>query len=310
MSEDSLKSHYIRTAGTFALVGNLVLALIKFIFALTSQSMALMGDAIDSASDVLIAIVTLIISSIISKPSDKEHPWGHSRAETVASMILAFIIFYAGAQLVIKALQSIIHKDIPQEIAFIAVIAAIISIVGKTLLALIQYYYAKISGSEIVYANAMNMRGDIVMSSGVLLGLILSDLFKCPILDPIIALLVGLWVIKNSVQLFWETNTELMDGNTDNSLYQKLFKAVNSVEGVSNPHRARIRKMASLLDIDLDIEVPPEMSVYDAHELAEQVEEAIRAEITDVYDVIIHIEPHGSDSHQRKENFGIKPSSL
>ena len=310
MKKDDLKAHYIKVAGTIALAGNLLLACIKFIFALVSNSMALLGDATDSASDVLIAIVTLFISFIISKPGDKAHPWGHTRAETVASLVLAFVIFYAGMQVVIGAAKSIIFTPQEEQTASIAIVAAIISIIGKGLLALLQYRYGHIADSEIVLANAQNMKNDIMLSAGVLLGLALSKLFNCPLLDPIIALLVGLWIIKNSISLFTETNTELMDGNTDNSLYKKLLDAVSSVGGISNPHKARIRKMASLLDIDLDIEVSPEMTVYDAHELAEQVEEAVRKEIPDVYDVVIHIEPEGSDAHQRPEKFGLSPSLL
>ncbi|MBP5746895.1 MAG: hypothetical protein J6W63_00850, partial [Treponema sp.] len=144
----------------------------------------------------------------------------------------------------------------------------------------------------------------------ILVGLFLSEQFKLPILDPIIALLVGLWVIKNAAKLFLQVNFELMDGNADNSLYQKLFSAVSSVQGVHNPHKARIRKMASLFDIDLDIEVDPAMTVYDAHEKAEQVEEASREVIPEASDIQLHIEPLGSDSHQREEKYGLKPDDM
>ncbi|MDE6718586.1 MAG: cation transporter, partial [Treponemataceae bacterium] len=127
-----------------------------------------------------------------------------------------------------------------------------------------------------------------------------------PLLDPIIALCVGCWVVKNSVELFRQINLELMDGNVDNSLYKKLFEAAAKVSGVTNPHRARIRKMASFFDIDLDIEVDPSLTVFDAHELSEQVEENVRAAIPEVYDIVIHVEPAGSDNHQRKEKFGLR----
>ena len=154
------------------------------------------------------------------------------------------------------------------------------------------------------------MRNDIVLSAAVLVGLGASRIFNCPILDPIIALIVGAWVVKNAVMLFKDLNMELMDGNTDKSLYKKIFSAATSVEGVFNPHRARIRKIASKWDISMDIEVNPSISVYDAHEKAEQVENAIRNEISDVYDVMIHVEPMGSDSHQPEERFGLAPHNL
>ncbi len=308
--QDSFKTHYIRVAGTIALIGNAALAFIKILLAYFSNSLAVMGDGIDSSTDVLIAIVTLVISAIISRPSDKEHPWGHGRAETTTTLVLSFIIFFAGAQLAIQSVTRLMNPQDAQAIGRGAVIAAIISIAGKTVLALLQFHYGKIADSEMVKANALNMKNDIIMSLGILVGLFLSEQFKLPILDPIIALLVGLWVIKNAAKLFLQVNFELMDGNADNSLYQKLFSAVSSVQGVHNPHKARIRKMASLFDIDLDIEVDPAMTVYDAHEKAEQVEEAIREVIPEAYDILIHIEPLGSDSHQREEKYGLKPEDM
>lgn len=308
--QDSFKTHYIRVAGTIALIGNAALAFIKILLAYFSKSLAVMGDGIDSSTDVLIAIVTLVISAIISRPSDKEHPWGHGRAETTTTLVLSFIIFFAGAQLAIQSVTRLMNPQDAQAIGRGAVIAAIISIAGKTVLALLQFHYGKIADSEMVKANALNMKNDIIMSFGILVGLFLSEQFKLPILDPIIALLVGLWVIKNAAKLFLQVNFELMDGNADNSLYQKLFSAVSSVPGVHNPHKARIRKMASLFDIDLDIEVDPVMTVYDAHEKAEQVEEAIREVIPEAYDILIHIEPLGSDSHQREEKYGLKPEDM
>lgn len=308
--QDSFKTHYIRVAGTIALIGNAALAFIKILLAYFSKSLAVMGDGIDSSTDVLIAIVTLVISAIISRPSDKEHPWGHGRAETTTTLVLSFIIFFAGAQLAIQSVTRLMNPQDAQAIGRGAVFAAIISIAGKTVLALLQFHYGKIADSEMVKANALNMKNDIIMSLGILVGLFLSEQFKLPILDPIIALLVGLWVIKNAAKLFLQVNFELMDGNADNSLYQKLFSAVSSVQGVHNPHKARIRKMASLFDIDLDIEVDPAMTVYDAHEKAEQVEEAIREVIPEAYDILIHIEPLGSDSHQREEKYGLKPEDM
>ena len=310
MEMESFRAHYIKVAGAIALMGNAVLAAVKILFAYLSGSLAVMGDGIDSSTDVLIAIVTLVISDMISKPSDEDHPWGHGRAETTATMMLAFIIFFAGAQLVLKSIIKIVHTNELQEISHYALTAAVISICGKTLLAILQYHFGRIANSDIVKANAQNMKNDIIMSAGVLAGLLLSSLFNCPLLDPIIALVVGLWVIKNAASLFNQTNMELMDGNVDNVLYKKLFHAAISVEGVSNPHKARIRKMANLIDIDLDIEVHPSLTVYEAHELAEKVEEAVRTEIPEVYDIVIHIEPEGSDSHQPKERFGLTPHHL
>jgi cation diffusion facilitator family transporter len=304
---DDYKSRCIQLAGITALVGNAVLALVKILLARRSGSLAVMGDGIDSSTDVLIAILTLVIGSVISRPSDREHPWGHGRAETTATLALSFIIFFAGAQLVLQSALKILGGVEVDEESFLAVVAALISIAGKGLLAATQYYYGRKANSDIVKANAQNMKNDIIMSAGVLVGLTLSTLLHCPVLDPVVALLVGLWIIKNAAVLFFDMNMELMDGNTDSTLYTKLFEAVAGVEGVTNPHGARIRKIASHWDIDLHIEASPSITLFDAHELSEKVEDAIREAISDVYTVTIHIEPEGSDSHQRTEEYGLSP---
>lgn len=305
--ETDKKSKYIKLAGFIALFGNAILAVTKISLGIFSSSMAVIGDGIDSCTDVLIALITILISKIISKPSDKTHPWGHERAETVATIILSFIIFTAGAELCISSAKKIFTQNFSQNLSFWALSASIISILGKFLLYISQILISKKSKSQIIKANAQNMKSDIIMSCGILLGLSLSLIFNLPILDPIIAFLVGLWVIKNAIKIFLEQNTELMDGNKDFELYKKLFKAVASVPKVSNPHGARIRKIASHFDIDLDIEVDPFITIFEAHELSEQVEEAIRKEIPESLTVMIHIEPKNSSFHQRTEEFGLKP---
>ena len=88
----------MRRAGYIALFGNLALAYVKIFLSKVSGSLAVMGDGIDSLTDVAIALMTLIVSTVVSRPGDKEHPWGHGRAETTATMALSFVIFFAGAQ--------------------------------------------------------------------------------------------------------------------------------------------------------------------------------------------------------------------
>ena len=161
-----------------------------------------------------------------------------------------------------------------------------------------------------ILANAKNMAADSIISISVLVGLAGARLFSLPILDPLVAFLVGLWVLKNAISIFMEMNLELMDGNHDKELYHRLFAAVKTVQGVSNPHRVRIRKIAARWDIDMDIEVAPDITLHDAHELAEQVETAVRKAIPDVYDIVVHMEPAGHSSHHSQEQFGLSESDL
>ena len=303
----------VRRASIIALSGNTIISLAKITIGIYTASLAVLGDGIDSAADIAISIMTLIVSYIINKPCDIRHPWGHQRAETVASMVLSFIITAAGFNLLIAAGKKLFYAvmgtavlSLPHTLALFVTAA---SIVIKLLLALNQHILGKKADSIMIQANAKNMTNDVILSASVLIGLGISYLLKAPILDALTALLVSLWIIKSGIELFIELNIELTDGNTNNTLYKKLFEAVNSVEGTHNPHRARIRKMANLLDIDLDIEVAADMSVYDAHIIAEKVTTAIKNKIENVYDIVIHIEPHGT-ANTEIEGFGLSERDI
>ena len=301
------KTKYIRIAAITAIAGNAVLAMLKIIIGIFSDSGALIGDGIDSSTDVLISIITLVIIKIISKPADKEHPWGHGRAETIATVFLSFIIFFVGAQLVISSIAKLISGEQHFVPSAMAMLAASISIVGKALLAWSQYRLGKRAHSMMLKANAKNMASDVLISLGVLAGLCISFFTGLAYADTIIALLIGAWIIKTAVGIFLEVNLELMDGNNDMEPYRVIACAVNAVEGASNPHRARIRRVAGLWDMDFDIDVDPKCSVLEAHSIASQVEREIKKNLENVYDIMIHIEPRGDDV---AEVFGLSEREM
>lgn len=301
------RSSIIRFASIIALVGNLLLAILKICAGLYSDSFAVVGDGIDSAMDVLIAIMTLLVARVVSKPADKDHPWGHGRAETVATSILSMVLFFAGGQLIISSLLKLLSGTssiIPNNIA---IIVTVISIVGKALLSWNQYSLGKKASSEMLKANAKNMFADILTSVGVLIGLAFTKLFNIGAIDTIVAILVGLWIIKNAIGIFLETNMELMDGNNNDKYYKILFEAVKSVPNVFNPHRVRMRRIAGFWDIDLDIEVDKDLTVAQAHEIANQVENAIKGKIDQVFDIVVHIEPKGN---RQTEGYGLMEKLL
>jgi cation diffusion facilitator family transporter len=221
----------VRRAALIALVGNLFLAALKIVTGLTAGSLAVLGDGLDSSTDVAIAIMTLAVGFIINQPSDKEHPWGHHRAETIGTIVLAFIIMFAGFQLFESAVRQLRSGNVTKTPGLIALAVTAVSIAGKLILALTQYRLGKKSGSAMILANAKNMTNDIIISLSVFVGLGAATIFKMPALDAITALLVSLWVMKSAVGIFREQNLELMDGNADDELYRTLFEAVHSVEG-------------------------------------------------------------------------------
>lgn len=292
----------IRKASWIAFGGNAFLATAKILVGFFSGSLAVLSDGIDSATDVLIATMTLVAARISGKPGDREHPYGHGRVETVSAAIIAFIVFFAGAQVLVNALGRIIEGKSSGLPLPIAVVVTVVSIIGKLLLAWSQFHFGKISGSTMLIANGKNMRGDVVTSVAVLIGLGLTYLTGIPVMDKILAAAVSLWIIKNAIEIFMEANTELMDGTNDRGPYKDLFKAVAKVPAAGNPHRVRLRRIGSMLIVDMDIEVDPDMTVREAHDIALSVEMAIKESMEDVYDVIVHIEPQGN---VEEEKFGL-----
>jgi cation diffusion facilitator family transporter len=190
----------------------------------------------------------------------------------------------------------------------LAIIVMVISILGKLLLAWHQQSVGKKTCSSMLIANSKNMQSDVLISVAVLGGLFASYFFNLPILDPFAALLVSIWIIWVAIRIFIETNIELMDGNVEKEVYEKVFRIVDSVEGVENPHRMRIRKIGKKKMINIDIEANGELTLMEAHQKAHEVEDVIKAKIEDVFDVAIHIEPKGE--HIDEKNIGVSRKSL
>ncbi len=305
-SMDRMKT--LRTAAIIAIAGNLVLALAKLAAGTITGSLAVLGDGIDSTTDVCISVLTLMVGFYINQPSDKEHPWGHRRAETLATLTVAFIIMYAGIQLFLSSLGQLFDPSPRQAPGFLALSVTLFSAAGKLLLAFSQYSLGKKAQSAIILANAKNMTNDILISASIFIGLGASKLFHLPFLDPLTALLVSVWVIRSAFIILKEQNLELMDGTGDDETYRSLFSAVTAVEGAGNPHRARIRKIGGAWDIDLDIEVEASLTVREAHDIAQKVEEEIRRRIQDVYDIMVHVEPAGCGEHD--EQYGLTEKDL
>jgi len=305
--DNQKKARIIKIASLTALFGNAALAAIKIAAGIYAGSLAVLGDGIDSSVDVVIAVMSLVVARIISQPADVTHPWGHGKAETVATALLSFMLFFAGAQLIFSSAKNIIFNVEHVVPSMPALIGTIISIAGKILLGWSLYLFGKKSGSSMLKANSKNMFADVLLSAGVLAGVGLSMVFNIGVIDSIFALLVGIWIIKSAVEIFHEANAELMDGGSDKSCYKEVFDAVKTVEEAGHPHRVRMRRIAGMWDIDIDIEVPGNKTVLEGHWISYKVEKAIKERLDNVYDIMVHIEPKGN---QEEEGFGLSEKTL
>ena len=224
-------------------IGNGILSAAKITIGLISGSIAVVGDGIDSASDVVISIVMIFTARIMNRPPDRKYVYGYDKAEGIATKILSLVIFYAGAQMLISSVKQIFSPEAHEMPGTIALYVTVFSIVGKLFLSLYQYKQGKKINSSMLTANAVNMRNDVIISLGVLAGLVFTFVFKLPLLDSITGLLISLFILRSAFHIFMESNVELMDGVKDESVYDKIFESVDKVPGVCNPHRVRSRQI-------------------------------------------------------------------
>jgi cation diffusion facilitator family transporter len=299
----------IKIASWIGIIGNGLLAIFKIAAGSMDSSLSVVADGIDSAGDVLISLMTLYIASLLIKPPNIKFPYGYGKAEQNATIVLAVIIFFAGAQLAISSISRLIDGTYGEMPGKLAITAIVFSIIIKIILARYQMHIGKKTESSMLLATAKNMQGDIVISCSVLAGIIFTHLFQLPVLDLIFAILVSLWVIWIAIKIFLETNLELMDGNIEKSVYENVFKIVESTPGVRNPHRMRIRRAGHKLMINIDIELDGNMTLSNAHKISHIVEKNIKDGLEhDVFDVVIHVEPYGDKI--KEENLGISKEGL
>jgi cation diffusion facilitator family transporter len=294
-------------ASWWAIAGNALLAFLKLSAGFISGSFVVIADGIDSVSDIASSLVVLLAARIIAKPPNVKFPYGYKKADTVATKVLSFVIFFAGAQLAYSTLRILIMGTEMELPGKLAIWVTLISILGKSFLSILLFRTGRKVESTMLIANARNMRNDILLSVSALISLLFTLYFKEPVIDRIIALLISLFIMYEGFRIFMKSNVDLMDGIDNTEVYKRLFESVHAVDGAFNPHRVRARKIGHYYMVNLDIEVEPDLSVKEAHNIARNVEISIRSNLKNIYDVMVHVEPLGNTE---EEEYGITEKEI
>jgi cation diffusion facilitator family transporter len=292
----------------WAIIGNGLLAILKLVIGFASGSYAVIADGIDSVTDIGASLIVLLAARVISRPPNVKFPYGYRKADTVATKVLSLIIFFAGAQLAYSTVRILLSHapiDVPDKLA---IWVTLVSIAGKLALAVMLLRNGKKVDSPMLLANGRNMRNDILISFSVLISLLFTFWQQEPLIDRLIAVAISIFIVVEAIRIFMKSNIELMDGIDDTELYSQLFEAVNAVEGAYNPHRVRARKIGSYYMVNLDIEVDPELSISEAHDIARNVEKSLKSNLKRIYDVMVHVEPLGN--LEKDEKYGITESEI
>ncbi len=272
-----------------SVVVNVVLASAQIIVGTLTKSQALIADGIHSLSDLVSDFVVLFAGHHAKKDADDDHPYGHQRFETAASLALGLILLAVGGGMVWAALGKLESPDTIAPAHTTALWVALGAIVTKELLFRYMLRVAKAVKSSLLVANAWHARSDAASSLVVSLG-ILGSMAGYPLLDPIAALMVGFMVGKMGWSFAWDALHDLMDRGLDEAEVQAIRATLLATPGVSGVHDVRTRKMGDMVVADAHIEVDALLTVEEGHNIAVAARQAVLQRHR-VLNLMTHVDP-------------------
>ncbi|MCK4727677.1 MAG: cation diffusion facilitator family transporter [Desulfobacterales bacterium] len=286
-----VRAQYGALEGWSSIAINIVLFVIKIVIGLSIKSVSLIADAIHTLADSATSAVVIIGFRIAKKPSDKEHPFGHGRMESIAALIVSVLLFIAGFELLEKSIHSIVkpHKS-TASLSVILIIAATILI--KELMARFSYQLADIIDSQTLKADALHHRTDVIATGLVIVALVASR-FGFHRVDGIMGAFVSLVIFYSAYSIAKEAVNPLLGEAPSKETIKKIERLANAHEGVLGVHDIIYHKYGQTIIISLHIEVSDKGSAFDLHALSEAVEEEIGQNIGGM--VIAHIDPINMD---------------
>ena len=277
-------------ASVITMVLNTVLAAFKFAAGIFAHSNALISDAVHSVSDVFSTIMVLFGINMAAKKSDDDHPYGHERIECIFSIILSLTLFLTALAICRTALSTIINKEAITTPGIAALVAALVSIAVKEWM----YHYtkrvAKKVNSSAMLADAWHHRSDALSSVGALIG-VGGAMLGFPILEPIATLLISVMVGKAAYDIFIEAVNSLVDHSCSEEEIEQLKAAIMEVKGVKRIDLLRTRKFGAKTYVDVEISEDGNISLYDAHLIAEEVHRIVEKNFPDVKHCMVHVNP-------------------
>jgi cation diffusion facilitator family transporter len=275
---------------------NVILLLFKFVAGIVGHSAAMVADAVHSLSDFVTDVIVLIFVRISGKPEDKDHEYGHAKYETLAMTIIGVALLLVAVGIVYSGLTKIIawaQGEVLKAPGLMALWAALLSVVLKEAV----YHYSMVEArklnSQAVEANAWHHRSDALSSVGTAIG-IGGAIFlgqRWAVLDPVASTVVGVLIIKVSVELLRNGIGDLMEHSLPEEVENEILQLAASVPGVVEPHELRTRRLGNHYAIELHILMDGNITLCEAHEKASEVEDLLRAHYGPETHIAVHVEP-------------------
>jgi cation diffusion facilitator family transporter len=279
-----------------SIIAYIFLSAIKLSIGYFTNSEALSADGLNNASDIIASIAVLVGLIISRKPPDKDHRYGHYRAETIAALIASFIMFAVGLQVLYQAFMKFRVPSIESP-DIIAAWTAVFCAIVMYFVYLYNIRLARKINSNALMAAAQDNRSDAFVSIGAFIGIVGSQ-FGLPWLDPLTALLVGIMICKTAWDIFRDSSHALTDGFDDAEL-QTIKQTIYDIPGVEKIIDIKARILGNNKLVDVTIGVNQQLNVSESHEITEHIENRIY-ELHNISQVHIHIEPFEVLSSQKE----------
>ncbi|PKM94254.1 MAG: cation transporter [Firmicutes bacterium HGW-Firmicutes-1] len=282
------KHKEITKVAILGMLGNIVLLLSKLIVGFTSNSQAMIADGLNSAGDVFASLMTYIGNKISSKPGDKDHPYGHGKAEYIFAMIISFSLLLVAFSIFRSAFNSLSAENKFQYSNWLVVVA-----IGTIIVKISLFIFAKSIGKKynslLAMANAQDHRNDVFVSLVTLIG-ILSGYYNIPFVDGIAGILISFWIAYTGVRIFTDAYSVLMDTNINPTLMTKMANILNQITGVEHIDAIISKPIGLKFLLIVKVSIDANLTVFEGHEISDKIKFELMA-LDDVDDVVVHVNP-------------------
>ncbi len=277
-----------RKIAVLGIIANIVLLSIKLTAGFLSRSQAMIADGFNSAGDVFASVMTLVGNSIASRPEDKDHPYGHGKAEYIFSMIISLSLMFIAFTIFKSSLSSILNNT-AFEISWFLITVAIVTIVVKLSLFIYTNRVGKVLDNLLVLANSEDHRNDVFVTAGTLLGIIMGY-FGYTWVDGAVGICISLWIFYTGIKIFISSFKVLMDTDIDPAFKANTYNLVKTIRGVDHIDSINAKPVGAGFILLIKVSVDGEMTVNESHKIASEIKARVK-DIKDVKDAVVHINP-------------------
>mgnify|MGYP001828665305 FL=1 len=284
----------VRKVTLIGSVVDLLLGIIKVVIGLLAHSQALVADGIHSFSDLFTDFLVLFAAKHAHREADEEHPYGHGRIETVATVALGVALLSVAVGISYDAIRRLMEPELLLVPGVLALLAALVSVFAKEAIYQYTVRIARRLRSNMLHANAWHSRSDAISSIVVVIG-VGGTMAGLPWLDAVAAVVVALMIAKIAWELLWKSLQELIDTALDPEQVKAISASIRDVPGVRSLHMLRSRRSGSDALVDVHILVDPRLSVSEGHQIGETVRSRLLQGHDEVTDVMVHIDPEDDE---------------